>query len=152
MIPESRVTYNYVISSLNYRCVKCQAKVQVPESKGTGVMVVVGLGFLAMGQTVYAAIGLLVIVAPFWRRLRNPVLSKEAMAALGLAELTPADIEPQRQPARSAQVETPTQRDWTSRAEQHFSNPSKEPAPTSTGRSRIQPVAAPRGFGRRAAR
>ncbi len=153
MIPQSRVTYNYLFSSLNYRCLKCQGKIQVPENVTTGMMVAVGLGCIVAGNTLYAALGAFVIVVPFWRRLRNPALSPEAMAALGLAELTPADLEPQRQPARTAQAEQSAPRDWMSRAEQQFTQRPNEQTPAApVRRSPVQPTARPSGFGRRASR
>lgn len=152
MLPQSRVTYNHVISSLEYRCMKCQAKVHVPENVSTGAMIALGLGCIILGDTIYAVMGVLMVVVPFWRRLRNPALSREAMAALGLAELGPADLEPVGQPAGFTQAEPPAKGDWTARAEQQLTaKPKEEVLPT--GRRPHKPqMARPSGFGRRAAR
>lgn len=152
MLPQSRVTYNYLFSSLNYRCLKCQGKIQVPENVTTGMMVAVGLGCIVAGNSFYVALGAFVIVIPFWRGLRNPELSRETMAALGLAELNPADLEPVGHAARSMEADQPAKGDWMARAEQQLTAKRKDEAPPTGRRPHKPQMAKPSGFGRRAAR
>ncbi len=83
MLPSQRMTINFAFSSLEYKCTRCTKKIAVPEKMMTGAMLIAGTMAIASADPMYMTGGLFVMLSPFYRRLRNPVMDEQTLA-LGL--------------------------------------------------------------------
>lgn len=102
MLPSKRATINFVFSSLEFTCTRCQKRISLPEKMMTASMLFTGVAGLASAEPAYMFGGVLVAAAPFFRRMRNPVMSEETIAlGLGIIPDALAEGEAPRKPKAS---------------------------------------------------
>lgn len=80
MLPSKRTTVNFAFSSLEFACMRCAKKVSVPEKLMTGAMLFTGAIGVASADPIYMLGGMITAMMPFYRRMRNPLMSEETLA------------------------------------------------------------------------
>lgn len=80
MLPSKRMTVNFAFSSMEFACTRCAKRVSVPEKMMAGAMLFTGAVGLASADPIYMFGGVVTAMMPFYRRMRNPLMSEETLA------------------------------------------------------------------------
>lgn len=97
MLPTKRMTVNFAFSSLEFACTRCAKKVSVPEKMMVGAMLFTGAIGLASADPIYMFGGIVTAMMPFYRRMRNPLMSEETLALA--AGIIPDSLPDESKPA-----------------------------------------------------
>lgn len=80
MVPRQTLYFNFVFTQVEFACTKCHKKIAVSGKMMIGASLFTGLMGLVSADPIYMFGGVVVAAMPFYRRMRNPVMSEETIA------------------------------------------------------------------------
>ncbi len=92
MLPCQTLYFNFVFTQVEFACTKCHKKIAVSGKMMIGASLMTGLIGLGTGNPLYMTGGLFIMLSPFYRRMRNPVMDEQTLAlGLGIIPTSPLD-------------------------------------------------------------